>query len=115
MECQKKRKKEIYFSSSSFCKERETIPASKNIKRKTFRRWLFEFQTLRLLWLLLEGDNMFLFFFSALCWAAAASQPRCDDVDEKRTGVGGWRYGKRKKKKKRNLSGSPHVGEALCH
>jgi hypothetical protein len=63
MECQKKRKKEIYFSSSSFCKERETIPASKNIKRKTFRRWLFEFQTLRLLWLLLEGDNMFLFFF----------------------------------------------------
>ena len=89
MECQKERKKEIYFSSSSFCKERDDPGIKKYTKRKTFRRWLFEFQTLRLLWLLLEGDNMFLFFFSALCWAAA-SQPRCDDLDEKRTGVGGW-------------------------
>ena len=85
----RERKRYIFLLLLFVKRERDDPGIKKYIKRKTFRRWLFEFQTLRLLWLLLEGDNMFLFFFSALCWAAA-SQPRCDDVDEKRTGVGGW-------------------------
>ena len=110
----RERKRYIFLLLLFVKRERDDPGIKKYIKRKTFRRWLFEFQTLRLLWLLLEGDNMFLFFF--FCSMLGSSQPAPVWRLRRKTHGGWWLgYGKRKKENKRNLSGSPHVGEALCH
>ena len=110
----RKRERKRYIFLLLLFVKRETIPASKNIqKEKHSDVGFLNSRRCGCCGCCWKEIICFYFFFCSMLGSSQAGPVwRC-----RRKTHGGWwlGYGKRKKEKKRNLSGSPHVGEALCH